>query len=158
MGILAPKTMSTKKSIAMLEKVSKQDTLWYNKSAKLSLFWIYLDEKEYSKGEKVLSQLPAKIKETTLYQKAKVVSLNKLKKYDKALISGKKLQEVSLKREHKNWSDYFSGAVAEVRALKGLKRKKEAKARAKEFMTVTVPQDDLKLEWVIKHRKWLKKQ
>ena len=116
-----------------------------------SLSWIYIERGEYIKVETVASPVLAKYPSNTIYLGIKARTSLLLKKYEEAILLGRKLITISQARNPVNWSDLLSGYQIMVASLDETERHDECLEVINEALNLKVPESSKKIEYVQKH-------
>ena len=116
-----------------------------------SLSWIYIERGEYVKAETVVSPVLAKYPSNTIYLGIKARASLLLKKYDEAVILGRKLVTLSQARNPVNWSELLSGYQIVVSCLDVMEKHEECLHAINEALDFKVPASAKKIEYVQKH-------
>ncbi len=149
-----PFTGKKENGLNLVEKAFKGDK-WYNISAKQSLFWIYIDEKRYEDAQMVIDDLKAIAPKNSVVLRAELKLFTLLKRYRLALKASDILADLSRNRD--NWADYLWSQRAKALALFALKKHEEAQMVCQKALGEKIPAQSLKIEWVQKHQKEIKK-
>ena len=142
-------------STAARMKTFATDESPLTESLQPSLFWVYIDTKQYPEAEALARNFLKNNSGNTIMLRGLVKVLTLQEKFAESEQEGKKLMTISQQRTPQNWSDYYSGGVAVVTAMIKLGRQKEASHAATRLLALKHDTNTLKLEWVRKHRKKL---
>ncbi len=138
----------------MKQVISNESSMAH--SLQPSLFWVYMDMKEYGEAEQLAQRfLRAHPNNTIMMRglvKVQMVQGNSAESEKNAHY----LMVIADKRSPKNWSDYFSGGVAVVTSMKQENRNADALKEITRLLALPLDATAQKLEWVKKHKKRLR--
>ncbi len=136
--------------LADIEKVAYSSSL-LSYMAKHSLAWIYIERKEYSEAEDVVSTVLTKFPENTIFLRIKArISLLK-NECRNAIIEADRLIILSEKRKPVNWSELMDGYQISVAGLYELKKYDECLKKIELALSLEVPESAKKIAYVREH-------
>lgn len=144
-----------KSAVTQMESSVAEETVW-SYSSLPSLFWVYMDLKEYDKAEETARRFLKQYPDNTMMIRGLAKLHTVRKEYNSAESVGNRLMQLSQKREIVNWSDYFAGSVAVVTSMSAADKKVEAIDEINRLLAIELDKKTEKLEWVKKHKKSLK--
>lgn len=124
-------------------------------AAKNSLLWILIERGEFKAADSIASEVLESFPGNTLFLQIKSRAVFGAAEYEKAIMLGEKLIDLSFKRNPVNWSDVLSGYQLITASYLKLGDKKKAEDTAVKGLSFKISSDTLKVEWVQKHRDYL---
>lgn len=145
-----------KEGLAAIERAVEAD-FPYNYAAKNSLCWILIERGNFRRADSIAQAVISTYPGNTIFLRIKALIALWTGKYAEGIRYGKKLAEITERREPLNWSDLVAGYTVIVQSNYKTGRKKEACRAADYLLEKKIPGDYLKIPHIRKNLKYIRK-
>jgi hypothetical protein len=132
-------------------KIATTAPIPYNFAADNSLGWIFIERGEFGTADSIVSHVLSQFPDNTLFLRIKVRADLGLGRYELSATHARRLIELSLRKQPKNWADIVSGYQALVCSYDNLHLENECFNATSTALRLEIPEAYRKISFVKRH-------